>query len=67
LTVEAVERARTTWTSGSPQALRQHASRLLLARLGVRAPAVAALCCEDLHWDAGGVRLRPGNTPHERV
>jgi site-specific recombinase XerD len=67
LTVEEVERALTTCTSGSPKALRNHAILLLLARLGVRAHEVAALCLEDINWYEGWVRIRPGKTHHERV
>jgi len=67
LTVAEVERARATWTGDSPTALRNHAILLLLARLGVRAYEVAALCLEDIHWYEGQVRLSPGKTHHERV
>src|SRR5262249_30068072 len=57
LTVAEVERALATWTGDSPTALRNHAILLLLARLGVRAYEVAALCLEDIHWYEGQVRL----------
>jgi integrase/recombinase XerD len=67
LTVEEVERALTTCTGGSPKALRNHAILLLLARLGVRAHEVAALCLEDINWYESWVRIRPGKTHHERV
>ena len=67
LTVAEVERALATWTGDSPTALRNHAILLLLARLGVRAYEVAALCLEDIHWYEGQVRLSPGKTHHERV
>ena len=66
LTVEEVERVLATWTGESPKALRNQAILLLLARLGVRAHEVAALCCEDIHWYEGRVRIRPGKTHHER-
>jgi site-specific recombinase XerD len=62
LTVEEVERALATCTGSSPTALRNQAILLLLARLGVRAHEVAALCLEDLNWYEGQVHLRPGKT-----
>jgi len=67
LTVEEVERALATCTGGRPTALRNRAILLLLARLGVRAHEVAALCLEDINWYEGQVRLHPGKTHHERV
>jgi hypothetical protein len=67
LTAEEMERVLATWTGGSPTAWRHHALLLLLARLGVRAHEVADLCCEEIHWDEGWVRIRPGQTPRERV
>ena len=67
LTVAEVERALATCADGSPAALRHHAILLLLARLGVRAHEVAALCLEDMNWYEGWVRIRPGKTHHERV
>lgn len=67
LTVEEVERVLATWTGESPKALRNQAILLLLARLGVRAHEVAALCLEDIHWYEGRVRIRPGKTHHERL
>lgn len=67
MTVAEVERALATWTGDSPTALWNRAILLLLARLGVRAYEVAALCLEDIHWYAGQVRLSPGKTHHERV
>jgi len=67
LTVEEVERVLATWTGGSPKALRNHAILLLLARLGVRAHEVAALCLEDLNWYESHVRIRPGKTHRERL
>jgi len=67
LTVAEVEQVLATCTNGSPAALRNHAILLLLARLGVRAHEVAALCLEDRNWYEGWVRIRPGKTHHERV
>src|SRR5215813_1225075 len=57
LTVEEVERTLATCTGSSPTALRNQAILLLLARLGVRAHEVAALCLEDLNWYEGQVHL----------
>jgi site-specific recombinase XerD len=67
LTVAEVERVLATCTDGGPAALRNHALLLLLARLGVRAHEVAALCLEDINWYEGRVRIPPGKTHHERV
>ena len=67
LTVAEVERVLATCTDGSPAALRNHAILLLLARLGVRAHEVAALCLEDINWYAGQVRIHAGKTRHARV
>ena len=67
MTVAEVERVLATCTDGSPAALRNHAILLLLARLGVRAHEVAALCLEDINWYEGRVRIHPGKTHHERV
>ena len=67
LTGEEVERVLATCTGVSPTALRNHAILLLLARLGIRAHEVAALCLEDINWYESQVRLRPGKTRHERV
>lgn len=44
LTVEEVERVLATCTDGRPKTLRNQAILLLLARLGLRAHEVAALC-----------------------
>ena len=63
VTVEEVERALATCTGGRPTALRNYAILLLLARLGVRAHEVAALCLEDINWYEGQVRLHPGTPP----
>jgi site-specific recombinase XerD len=67
LTVAEVERVLAACADGGPAALRNHAILLLLARLGVRAHEVAALCLEDINWYESWVRIRPGKTHHERV
>jgi site-specific recombinase XerD len=67
LTDEEVARVLATCTDDSPTALRNHAILLLLARLGVRAHEVAALCLEDINWYEGQVRIRSGKTHRERV
>src|SRR6266571_2858221 len=67
LTVAEVEQVLATCTNGSPAALRNHAILLLLARLGVRAHEVAALCLGDINWYEGRVRIHPGKTHHVRV
>jgi site-specific recombinase XerD len=67
LTSEEVERVLATCTGGSPTSLRNHAILLLLARLGVRAHEVAALCLEDINWYESQVCIRPGKTHRERI
>jgi integrase/recombinase XerD len=64
---EEVQRVLATCTDGGPAALRNHAILLLLARLGIRAHEVAALCLEDLNWYESQVRIRPGKTHRERL
>ena len=48
-------------------ALRNRAILMLLARLGLRAHEVAALCLEDLNWHEAHVVIRAGKSHHERV
>jgi site-specific recombinase XerD len=67
LTGEEVERVLALWTGSGPTTLRNRAILLLLARLGVRAHEVAALCLEDINWYEGQVRIHPGKTHRERV
>ena len=66
LTSEEVERVLVLCSSEGPKALRNRAILLCLARLGIRAHEVAALCVDDIDWYAGQVRIRPGKTHHER-
>ncbi len=52
---------------GTPTAkTRDHVVLLLLARLGLRASEVAALCVDDIDWREGHVRIRPGKSGRER-
>ena len=51
----------------SPNALRNTAVVLLLARLGLRAGEVASLCLEDLHWTEGRLLIRAGKCHQERT
>jgi site-specific recombinase XerD len=50
-----------------PNALRNTAVVLLLARLGLRAGEVASLCLEDLHWSEGRLLIRAGKCHQERA
>jgi site-specific recombinase XerD len=67
LTAEEVERVLVTSSGATPKALRNHALLRLLARLGLRAHEVAALCLDDLDWYEGRIRIRPGKTHQARV
>ena len=55
-----------TCAGDSAPDLRNHAILMVLARLGVRAHEVAALCLEDINWYEGRRIVRPGKTHHER-
>jgi integrase len=50
---EDVERLLQSIDQDDPRGRRDYAIVLLLARLGLRAGEVAALCLEDIDWDAG--------------
>lgn len=50
---EDVEQLVQSIDQDDPQGRRDYAIVLLLARLGLRAGEVSALCLEDLDWDAG--------------
>lgn len=67
LTAAAVDRVLVTASGETPTARRHHALLLLLARLGLRAHAVAALGLDDRDGDEGRIRLRPGTTHQARV
>jgi len=50
-----------------PNALRNTAVVLLLARLGLRAGEVASLSLEDIHWTEGRLLIRAGKCHQERT
>jgi integrase len=66
LTTAEVDRVLVTSSGEPPKALRNHALLLLLARLGLRAHEVAALCLDDLDWHEGQLLIRPGKTHQAR-
>jgi site-specific recombinase XerD len=51
-----------SWDLSTAQGLRDLAIGLCLARLGLRAGEVAALCLEDLDWRHGVLRLKQSKT-----
>lgn len=53
-----------SWDASKPQGRRDLAIGLCLARLGLRAAEVAALCLEDLDWRHGVLRLRKSKNGH---
>jgi site-specific recombinase XerD len=67
LTTAEVDRVLAASMGETPKALRNHALLLLLARLGLRAHEVAALCLDDLDWHEGRILIRPGKTHQARV
>lgn len=64
---EDVERLLQSIDQATAQGLRDYAIMLLLARLGLRAREVAALCLEDLGWDAAEVLIRGKGECLERM
>ncbi len=50
-----------------PNALRNYAMVLLLARLGLRGPEVVAIQLDDIDWRAGELVVRGKGKKHERV
>ena len=67
LTAEEIGQALATCAGESATDLRNHAILMVLARLGLRAHEVAALCLEDIDWHESRLIVRPGKTHHERV
>jgi len=67
LTVEEVGQALATCAGARATDLRNHAILMVLARLGLRAHEVTALCLEDIDWHESRLLVRPGKTHHERV
>ncbi len=67
LTAEEIGQALATCAGESAKDLRNHAILMVLARLGLRAHEVAALCLEDIDWHESRLIVRPGKTHHERV
>jgi len=67
LTTEEVGQALATCAGDRAKDLRNHAILMLLARLGLRAHEVTALCLEDIDWHESRLIVRPGKTHHERV
>lgn len=64
---EDVERLLQSIDRAAAQGLRDYAILMLLARLGLRAREVAALCLEDLDWDAAEVLIRGKGERLERL
>jgi site-specific recombinase XerD len=67
LTPEEVERVVRSCDRDTLVARRDHAIILLLARLGLRAGEVVALCLEDVDWRAGELRVRGKGGQHDRL
>jgi site-specific recombinase XerD len=66
LTPEEVERVLAVYQDGTAIALRNRAVLFLLARLGLRAQDVVALCFDDIDWADGRIALRPGKSRRAR-
>jgi integrase/recombinase XerD len=66
LTSEEVERVLAVYPDDTATSRRNRAMLLLLARLGVRAQEVVALCLDDIDWYASRVCIRPGKTRQAR-
>jgi integrase/recombinase XerD len=66
LTSEDVERVLAVYSDDTATSRRNRAMLLLLARLGLRAQEVVALCLDDIDWYASRVCIRPGKTHQAR-
>lgn len=66
LTSEEVERVLAVYPGDTATSRRNRAMLLLLARLGLRAQEVVALCLDDIDWYASHVCIRPGKTRQAR-
>jgi site-specific recombinase XerD len=66
LTSEEVERILVVYPGDTATSRRNRAMLLLLARLGLRAQEVVALCLDDIAWYASRVCIRPGKTRQAR-
>lgn len=66
LTSEEVERVVTVYSDDTATSRRNRALLLLLARLGLRAQEVVALCLDDIDWYASRLCVRPGKTHQAR-
>ena len=63
---EDVERVLAVYHDGTASSRRNRAMLLLLARLGLRAQDVIALCLDDIDWADGRLGLHPGKTHRAR-
>jgi integrase len=63
---EEVERVLAVYPGDTATSRRNRAMLLLLARLGLRAQEVVALCLDDIDWYASRVCIRPGKTRQAR-
>jgi site-specific recombinase XerD len=66
LTSEEVERVLAVYPDDTATSRRNRAMLLLLARLGLRAQEVVALCLDDIDWYASRLCVRPGKTHQAR-
>lgn len=67
LPAEQIERLLETCNRSLPLGQRDYAILLLLARLGLRAAEVSALCLEDLDWKAGELTIRGKGHRQDRL
>jgi site-specific recombinase XerD len=66
LTSEEVERVVAVYPDDTATSRRNRAMILFLARLGLRAQEVVALCLDDIDWYASRLCIRPGKTHQAR-
>jgi integrase/recombinase XerD len=66
LTPEDRARVLAVYHEGTALRLRNRAILFLLARLGLRAQDVVALCLDDIDWADGRLALRPGKSRRAR-
>src|SRR5215471_8472447 len=67
LTAEEIGQVLATCAGDSATDRRNQAIMMVLARLGLRAHEVAALCLEDINWHEAHVVIRARKSRHERV
>src|SRR4029077_108866 len=67
LSLEQVGRILDAVRNTAPSSLRNYATVLLLARLGLRPPEVVAMQIDDIDWRSGEILVRGKGDRHDRL